>query len=116
MPEFVDTPLTCRDCHQSFTYVARLQEIYAERGYTQPPTRCPTCHEKRKVNSGQGNEIHCSVCGKADTVNFVPSGRRPILCGACFRGQGRPKAAVPAARKTSNSPSVLDSGDEDIPF
>jgi CxxC-x17-CxxC domain-containing protein len=85
MPEYTDQQRSCCDCGNPFTFSAQLQQLYAERDYSHPPSRCSVCHEKRKT-SQSGHEIRCSRCGKTDSVNFVPSGKRPVLCGACFRG------------------------------
>lgn len=87
-----DQQLTCRDCGASFVWTVREQEFYKEKGFDQPPSRCPDCRRKRKAErqGGFGKpremfEITCSNCGNTDTVPFKPSGDRPVLCRNCFQ-------------------------------
>ena len=42
-----DKLVTCVDCGAQFTFTARDQAFYQERGY-QAPRRCKTCRDKRK--------------------------------------------------------------------
>lgn len=46
-----DKSLTCVDCGVQFTFTARDQAFYQERGF-QPPRRCKTCRDKRKGGGG----------------------------------------------------------------
>jgi len=48
-----DKSLTCVDCGVQFTFTARDQAFYQERGF-QPPRRCKTCRDKRKGGGGGG--------------------------------------------------------------
>lgn len=50
MPESAGTQdklVTCVDCGAQFTFSARDQAFYQERGY-QAPRRCKSCRDKRK--------------------------------------------------------------------
>ena len=49
---FADKTLVCRDCNQSFTFTAGEQEFYASRGFTNEPSRCPSCRAARKAERG----------------------------------------------------------------
>lgn len=49
---FVDKPLICRDCGQEFSFTAGEQEFYAQRGFTNEPSRCPDCRAARKASGG----------------------------------------------------------------
>lgn len=49
-----DKSLTCVDCGVQFTFTARDQAFYQERGF-QPPRRCKTCRDKRKGGGGGGD-------------------------------------------------------------
>ncbi len=84
-----DQTLTCKDCGNTFTWTAGEQQFYQEKGFTNPPSRCPDCRAKKKteMRSGGGQQytITCSNCGKQDTVNFQPKEGRPVLCGDCFK-------------------------------
>ena len=44
-----DKTLVCKDCGQEFTFTAREQEFYAEKGFTNEPQRCKTCRDARKT-------------------------------------------------------------------
>ena len=40
--------IICCDCKQEFAFTVAAQEYFAERGYTEEPKRCKTCHTKYK--------------------------------------------------------------------
>jgi CxxC-x17-CxxC domain-containing protein len=85
--EFQDKQLTCEDCGNEFTFTAGEQEFYQEKGFDNEPRRCPDCREKRKMERRSQRvetPITCSECGKEDTVPFVPTEGRPVLCRDCF--------------------------------
>ena len=46
-----DKNLTCRDCGAEFTFTVGEQQFYAEKGFTNEPTRCPDCRKARKANT-----------------------------------------------------------------
>jgi CxxC-x17-CxxC domain-containing protein len=101
-PDKVDKTLVCRDCKKQFAFTATEQDIFAKRGFTSDPGRCPECREARQARNGTGNstgssysapaarahrETHtatCSDCGAVAEVPFVPSGDRPVYCRDCF--------------------------------
>jgi CxxC-x17-CxxC domain-containing protein len=104
---FVDKTLTCRDCGEDFVFTAGEQEFYAEKGFTNEPTRCPNCrraNKARRNSSGGGasygsggygggrpeRTMHpavCSACGKETMVPFVPRNDKPVYCSDCFQSQ-----------------------------
>ena len=51
---FADQTLVCRDCGKQFVWTAGEQEFYEQRGYTNPPSRCPSCRAKHKAERGGG--------------------------------------------------------------
>lgn len=51
---FADKTLTCRDCGTEFTFTAGEQEFYAQKGFENEPTRCPSCRQARKQNRNGG--------------------------------------------------------------
>ena len=60
---FTDKTLTCRDCGSEFTFTAGEQEFYAQKGFDNEPTRCPTCRRARKAarsESGGGDHSYSS--------------------------------------------------------
>jgi CxxC-x17-CxxC domain-containing protein len=101
-----DKTLTCSDCGQQFTFTAGEQEFYAQKGFTNEPTRCPTCRAARKASRqggggssyGRGGDFGdrgtrqmypavCAQCGKQTEVPFQPRGDRPVYCSDCYSAQ-----------------------------
>lgn len=96
-----DKNLVCRDCGTSFVFTEGEQGFYAQRGFTNEPSRCPSCRAARKASreggygGGSGyerprREMHpavCSQCGKQTEVPFVPSGDKPVYCSECFEAR-----------------------------
>lgn len=94
-----DQTLTCADCGKPFTWTASEQEFYQQKGFTNPPKRCPDCRVAKKARMGDNRgggfgggqrqmyEITCANCGKKDSVPFQPRGDKPVLCRDCFRQQ-----------------------------
>jgi len=106
---YSDKTLTCRTCGMSFVFEAHEQEFYAQKGFTNEPSRCPSCRAARKSANDRSHsragfgtdsrreprEMHaavCSACGQEALVPFVPRGDKPIYCSTCFdkvRSYGR---------------------------
>ena len=47
---YADKTLTCRDCNQPFVFTAGEQEFYAQKGFTNEPTRCGDCRKNRTTD------------------------------------------------------------------
>lgn len=95
-----DKTLTCRDCSREFIFTAGEQEFYAQKGFTNEPSRCPECRSANKASRGGGyssggferreREMFpavCAQCGKDTQVPFQPSGDKPVYCSDCFSAQ-----------------------------
>jgi CxxC-x17-CxxC domain-containing protein len=93
---YEDRKMTCADCGAEFTFTAGEQQFYAERGYTNPPKRCPKCRQERRrdkpegqagggARGGEGTIAVCADCGKETKLPFKPTGTRPVYCSDCFR-------------------------------
>ncbi|MBI4308080.1 MAG: zinc-ribbon domain containing protein [Chloroflexi bacterium] len=94
---YTDKTLTCSDCGATFTFSASEQELFAQRGYTNEPKRCPACREARKSQRGgpgggfgdrpqrQLFEAVCASCGQKAMVPFQPRGSKPVYCSDCYR-------------------------------
>jgi len=97
--DHVEKTLQCVECGSSFTFSADEQELFASRGYTNEPKRCPDCREARKQqrfgSQGRGDsygyqqrrEMHpavCASCGKETQVPFEPREGRPVYCSDCY--------------------------------
>ena len=88
---FQDKTIVCKDCGHEFTFTAREQEFFAEKGFNNEPQRCKPCRDAKKGGSREDSgrremfDAVCSECGKPCKVPFQPSGNRPIYCSDCFR-------------------------------
>ncbi len=103
---FTDKTLNCRDCGEDFIFTVGEQEFFAEKGFTNEPSRCPSCRRANKArrnasgggasygNGGgygggrQERTMHpavCSACGKETMVPFVPRNDKPVYCSECFQ-------------------------------
>jgi CxxC-x17-CxxC domain-containing protein len=51
---YTDRAIACLDCGQEFSFTAGEQEFYAQRGFTEPPKRCPSCRAIRKAQRSGG--------------------------------------------------------------
>ncbi len=40
--------LICSECNEEFVFTVAAQQYFAERGYTEDPRRCKTCHTRFK--------------------------------------------------------------------
>ncbi|MDZ4717943.1 MAG: zinc-ribbon domain containing protein [Roseiflexaceae bacterium] len=49
---YADKTITCRDCGVDFVFTSGEQEFYAQKGFTNEPTRCPSCRQQRKAGGG----------------------------------------------------------------
>lgn len=85
-----DKTLTCRDCGREFVFTASEQDFFAEKGFTNEPTRCKDCRNARK-NAGRPQremfDAVCASCGKSCKVPFQPRDDRPVYCSDCFTKQ-----------------------------
>lgn len=100
-----DKVITCRDCDKDFIFTVSEQEFFAEKGFTNLPSRCPECRAARKQNqrrntSGRGASFNnrqrqesypatCARCGMTTQVPFRPSEDRPVYCRECYESQKR---------------------------
>ena len=92
---FQDKSIQCSDCGTTFTFSAKDQEFFQQKGFTNEPKRCPTCRQSRKAERGGGNASYgaprqtfpatCSECGTATEVPFQPRGDKPVYCRDCYR-------------------------------
>ena len=98
---YADKPMTCRDCGQAFVFSSGEQEFFAQKGFTNEPSRCPECRSARKASGGGGGSGYssgggygrqeremfsatCSTCGNEARVPFQPRGDKPVYCSDCF--------------------------------
>jgi CxxC-x17-CxxC domain-containing protein len=100
-----DKTLTCRDCGATFVFTQSEQDFYAQKGFTNEPSRCPDCRAARKAQRGDTGGGYssggssrmgaggrremfpavCSRCGKDTQVPFQPTTGKPVYCSDCFQ-------------------------------
>ena len=90
-----DKTLICKDCGQEFVFSVSEQEFFAEKGFSNEPSRCLDCRAARRRNNREGGQgggggrremfpAVCANCGIETMVPFKPSGDRPVYCRDCF--------------------------------
>jgi hypothetical protein len=47
--------LICTECNQEFVFTIQAQQYFAERGYTDDPKRCKSCHTEYKKRQRENN-------------------------------------------------------------
>lgn len=47
-----DKTLICKDCGGEFVFTEGEQQFYAEKGFTNEPTRCKECRAAKKARFG----------------------------------------------------------------
>ena len=100
---FQDKSIQCFDCGATFTFSAGEKELFASKGYSNAPKRCPSCRQARKTRqsgdsaNGHKNDTYnrglrrqmfpavCDECGRDTRVPFEPNGYRPVYCSGCYR-------------------------------
>lgn len=108
--QYTDRTLTCRDCNSPFTFTEGEQAFFAQKGFTNEPSRCPDCRAANRSRRGGGGggmaydsdrgygggyerapremfEAVCTQCGGIAKVPFQPRGDKPVYCSACFEQQ-----------------------------
>jgi CxxC-x17-CxxC domain-containing protein len=93
---YADKTLTCRDCGQPFTFTVSEQQFFADKGFTNDPSRCPECRSARRARGGdrpmsaglsgrrEMTEVVCSSCSQTTQVPFKPTEGRPVYCSDCY--------------------------------
>lgn len=51
---YSDRTLNCSECREPFVFTAGEQQFHAEKGFTNQPSRCPSCRAARKAAGGGG--------------------------------------------------------------
>jgi CxxC-x17-CxxC domain-containing protein len=70
---YADKTLRCKDCGAEFVFTAGEQEFYAQKGFINEPTRCPSCRRARKSGGGGGRGGY-SDSGYSDRGGYSDSG------------------------------------------
>lgn len=51
-----DKTLICKDCGKEFVFTEGEQQFYAEKGFTNEPTRCKECRAAKKARYNNGSD------------------------------------------------------------
>ncbi|MBK7141152.1 MAG: zinc-ribbon domain containing protein [bacterium] len=55
---FQNRVLVCSECREEFVFTVQAQQYFAERGYTEDPKRCKTCHQQyKRTQRGQHHDM-----------------------------------------------------------
>lgn len=86
---YQDQTLICKDCGKNFIFTARDQDFFAQKGFTNAPTRCRDCRQKKKVTTDANAnrviyKITCKKCGKVGEMAVEPRKPNDVLCADCF--------------------------------
>lgn len=86
---YQDQTLICKDCGKNFIFTTRDQEFFAQKGFTNAPTRCRDCRLKKKsATDAIANriiyKIVCKKCGKVGEMAVEPRKPDDIYCSDCF--------------------------------
>ena len=112
---YQDKTLMCRDCGETFVFTAGEQEFFAQKGFTNEPSRCPSCRAARKQQVAGSNgggygggsrseyaaremyTVPCSEpgCSIPAVVPFKPRNDKPVYCSECFEKR---RQTQPASR------------------
>ena len=50
-----DKTLVCKDCGKEFIFTVGEQQFYAEKGFSNEPTRCKACRNAKKERFNNNN-------------------------------------------------------------
>ncbi len=57
--------LICNECREEFVFTSQAQVYFNERGYTEDPKRCKSCHtDYKKTQRGNGQKSEKISKGK----------------------------------------------------
>jgi len=109
---FADRTLTCRDCGQAFVFTSGEQDFFAQKGFTNDPSRCPTCRAATEASGvAEAGATAAATAGVATTP--IPTLRRlwlgrrlwspgaPVVLGDLLDLRPGGAGAVPAARRSA---------------
>ena len=61
--------LICSECGEEFVFTVEAQQYFAERGYSEDPKRCKTCHTKFKKLQREQQDLAATAVKSNDHYN-----------------------------------------------
>ena len=58
MDRFQPRVLICCECREEFVFTVAAQQYFAERGYSEDPKRCKSCHTTHKKQQRDNHMVH----------------------------------------------------------
>ncbi|MEA1981356.1 MAG: zinc-ribbon domain containing protein [candidate division Zixibacteria bacterium] len=59
--------LICTECNEEFVFTSAAQQYFLERGYTEDPKRCKSCHTAfKRSERNQRKSQHATVSDSLD--------------------------------------------------
>lgn len=55
---FESRVLICCECREEFVFTVAAQQYFAEKGYSDDPKRCKSCHTAQKKNQREHHSVH----------------------------------------------------------
>ena len=106
---YADKPMTCRDCGQAFVFSSGEQEFFAQKGFTNEPSRCPECRSARKASGGGGGGGYSSGGGYSGGGGYGRQEREH----RCSGSRTSPEAADSAGHTSHDRAHYHDQRGED---
>lgn len=106
---YADKTLTCRDCGTQFVFTAGEQEFYAQKGFTNEPSRCPSCRQSRKQNAGRST-------GYGDRDSYSSGGYGDREGYGSRRSSGGGRGGFGGEREMHTVTCANCGGDAKVPF
>jgi CxxC-x17-CxxC domain-containing protein len=91
---YTDQIIACVDCSTEFSFTAKEQEFYAQKGFTSQPKRCKPCRNARKDSSGGGRPQSSGGYGGGGSSSYGGGGSSYGGGGNSFGGGQREMHSV----------------------
>ena len=106
---FQGRPIQCSACATTFTFSVEEQELFASKGFTNEPKRCPSCRQARKSGRyikscySSPRQMFASTCAQCGKDRDIGSGQP---CGYGF-------VEMPLDSEARELAAIIQKGSED---
>jgi CxxC-x17-CxxC domain-containing protein len=111
---YADKIIRCRDCGADFVFTAGEQEFYAQKGFTNEPSRCPACRQARKSSGGGGGGGYSSRDSYGDRGGYSDRGGYGGGGGGYDRGPREMHTAICASCGKEAQVPFVPRGDKPV--